>query len=88
MTDKIRVTLVFPKESWEEIKRNVPSGERSAFVVSATMREIRRRQRLESVNRLQAIQEDLKKRYGEMTHSADEIRDMRDERDAEITGLC
>ncbi|HGE72526.1 TPA: hypothetical protein ENX78_16925 [Candidatus Poribacteria bacterium] len=87
MTDKIRVTLVFPKESWEEIKRNIPSGDRSAFVVSATMREIRRRQRLESVNQLQAIQEDLRKKYGEMTHCADEIRDMREERDAEITGL-
>ena len=79
MTNTIRVTLVFPKESWEEIKRLVPSGDRSRFVVEATRREIRRRQRLESIKQLQAIQKDLKKKYGEMPNCADEIRDMREE---------
>jgi len=87
MTDTIRVTLVFPKESWEEVKRLVPSGDRSGFVVEATKREIRRRQRLESIKQLQAIQKELKKKYGEMPRGAEEIQDMREERDAEITGL-
>jgi seryl-tRNA synthetase len=87
MTDTIRVTLVFPKESWEEVKRLVPSGDRSRFVVEATKREIRRRQRLESIEQLQAIQKELKKKYGEMPRCAEEIQDMREERDAEITGL-
>jgi len=87
MADTIRVTLVFPKESWEEVKRLVPSGDRSGFVVEATKREIRRRQRLESIKQLQEIQKDLKKKYGEMPHCIEEIQDMREERDAEITGL-
>jgi hypothetical protein len=87
MTDTIRVTLVFPKESWEEVKRLVPSGDRSGFVVEATKREIRRRQRIDSIKQLQTIQKELKKKYGEMPRSVEEIRDMREERDAEITGL-
>jgi len=87
MADTIRVTLVFPKESWEEVKRLVPSGDRSGFVVEATKREIRRRQRLESIKQLQEIQKDLKKKYGEMPHCIEEIQDMREEHDAEITGL-
>ncbi len=87
MADKVRVTLVFPKESWEEVKRLVPSGDRSGFVVEATKREIRRRHRLESIKQLQAIQEELREKYGEMPACVEEIRDMREERDAEITGL-
>jgi hypothetical protein len=83
MTDTIRVTLVFPKESWEEVKRLVPSGDRSGFVVEATKREIRRHQRIESIKQLQAIQKELKKKYGEMPCYVEEIRDMREERDAE-----
>jgi hypothetical protein len=87
MADKVRVTLVFPKESWEEVKRLVPSGDRSGFVVEATKREIRRRHRLESITQLQAIQEELREKYGEMPACAEEIQEMREERDAEITGL-
>jgi len=83
MTDTIRVTLVFPKESWEEVKRLIPSDEHSGFVVEATKHEIRRRQRLESIKQLQAIQKDPKKKYGEMPHCADKIRDMREERDVD-----
>ena len=87
MTNTIRVTLVFPKESWEEVKRIVPSGDRSGFIVEATKREIRRRQRLESIKQLQVIQKELREKYGEMPHCAEEIQDMSEERDAEITGL-
>jgi len=87
MTNTIRVTLVFPKESWEEVKRIVPSGDRSGFIVEATKREIRRRQRLESIKQLQAIQKELREKYGEMPHCAEEIKNMREERDAEITVL-
>jgi len=88
MVNTIRVTLVFPKESWEEVKRIVPSGDRSGFIVEATKREIRRRQRLESIKQLQVIQKELREKYGEMPHCAEEIQNMREERDAEITGLC
>jgi hypothetical protein len=87
MINTIRVTLVFPKESWKEIKQIVPSGDRSGFIVEATKREIRRRQRLESIKQLQAIQKELREKYGEMPHCAEEIKNMREERDAEITVL-
>jgi hypothetical protein len=87
MANTIRVTLVFPKDSWEEVKRLVPSGNRSSFIVEATKHEIRRRQRLDSIEQLQAIQKELKRKYGEMPSCVEEIQDMREERDAEITGL-
>ena len=87
MINTIRVTLVFPKESWKEIKQIVPSGDRSGFIVEATKREIRRRQRLESIKQLQSIQKELREKYGEMPHCAEEIKNMREERDAEITVL-
>ena len=87
MINTIRVTLVFPKESWKEIKQIVPSGDRSRFIVEATKREIRRRQRLESIKQLQSIQKELREKYGEMPHCAEEIKNMREERDAEITVL-
>ncbi len=87
MTDTVRVTLVFPKKSWEEVKKLVPSGERSNFVVKATKKEIQRHHRLESVKKLQIIQEEFKKKYGEISNCVDDIRNMREERDERITGL-
>jgi len=87
MNNTVRVTLVFPKESWEEVKRIVPSGNRSEFIVEATKREIRRRQRLESIKQLQSIQKELRDKYGEMPCFSEEIRDMREERDSEINDL-
>jgi hypothetical protein len=87
MTNTIRVTLVFPKEFWEKVKRIVPSGDRSGFIVEAIKREIRRRQRLESIKQLQSIQKELKEKYGEMPHCTEEIQDMREERDTDISGL-
>jgi len=80
MSDTVRVTLVFPRESWEEVKRLVPSGKRSKFVVEATKREIQKRYRLESIKRLQAIQQELRRKYGEMPSCVEDIRSMREER--------
>jgi metal-responsive CopG/Arc/MetJ family transcriptional regulator len=87
MSDTVRVSLVFPYDLWEEIKRVIPAGERSRVIAEATEQEIRRRQRLESIKRLQALQEEFRQKYGEMPSCVEDIRQMREERDVEITGL-
>jgi len=87
MGDTVRVSLVFPHDLWEEVKRVIPAGERSRVIAEVTEREIRRRQRLESVERLQALQEELRQKYGEMPSGVEDIHQMREERDAEIVGL-
>lgn len=87
MTDTVRVSLVFPRDLWEEVKRVVPAGERSRVIAEATEREIRRKRRLESVERLQGLQEEFRQKYGEMPSGVEDIHQMRDERDVEITGL-
>jgi sulfur transfer protein SufE len=87
MSDTVRVSLVFPRDLWEEVKRLIPSGERSRVIAEATEWEIRRRQRLESIERLQALQEEFRQKYGEMPSCVEDIRQMREERDAETTGL-
>jgi len=43
--------------------------------------------RLESIKRLRAIQEEFRKKYGEMPGCVDDIRRMREERDVELTSL-
>ena len=42
---------------------------------------------MESIKRLQALQEEFRQKYGEMPSCVEDIRQMREERDAEITGL-
>ena len=87
MANTVRISLVFPRDLWEELKRIIPVGDRSRVIAAATEREIRRRQRLESIGRLQALQEEFRKRYGEMPSCVEDIHQMREERDAEITRL-
>ncbi len=87
MTGTVRVSLVFPQQLWEEVKRVIPAGKRSRVVSEATAQELRRRRRLESIERLQALQKEFRQKYGEMPSSVEDIRQMREERDAEITRL-
>jgi len=87
MTNTVRVSLVFPHELWEEVKRTIPEGQRSRVIAQATERELQQRRRLESVGRLQALHEEFLQKYGEMPGSAEDICQMREERDAELTGL-
>ncbi len=82
-----RVTLVFPKELWEEVKRIVPAGKRSRLVAEALEAEIRRRKRVEQLNNLQRFQEYMRGKYGELPSSAEDIEKMRQERDHELAGL-
>ncbi|HEC63588.1 MAG TPA: hypothetical protein ENI38_04300 [Candidatus Acetothermia bacterium] len=87
MSDTVRVSLVFPRRLWEEVKRLIPSGERSRMIAEATARELRRRQRLESLERLQRLHAELRKKYGQLPSSVEDIRRLREERDAEVSGL-
>lgn len=87
MNDTVRVSLVFPRALWEEVRRLIPPGERSRVIAQATEREIRLRQRMESVERIRLLQQELRAKYGQLPDSAEEIRRMREERDAELTGL-
>jgi metal-responsive CopG/Arc/MetJ family transcriptional regulator len=87
MPDTVRVTLVFPKKLWEEVKRLIPAGERSKVIAEATEWEIRRRKRMEGIKRIRNLQESFRRKYGEIPSCVEEIRQMREERDAETTGL-
>ncbi len=87
MNDTVRVSLVFPRTLWEEIRRLIPPGERSRVIAQAAEREIRLRQRMESVERLRSLQQELRAKYGQLPDSSEEIRRMREERDAEIAGV-
>lgn len=87
MNDTVRVSLVFPRTLWEEIRRLIPPGERSRVIAQAAEREIRLRQRMESVERIRSLQQELQAKYGQLPDSSEEIRRMREERDAEIAGV-
>lgn len=87
MGKRIKVTLTFPEELWEELKRFVPRGERSRLVAEATEKELISRKRLREVRRLKALQGKLRKKYSEQPPSAEEIRALREERDARITDM-
>ena len=82
-----RVTLVLPKALSEEIKQMVPSGQRSRLVAKALETQVRRWKRQQQLERLRQFQDHLFEKYGELPSSVEDIRWMREERDAEIIGL-
>ncbi len=87
MADTTRVTLVFPAKLWKEAKRLIPPRQRSRVVAEALEAEIRRRKQMEQLERIRKFQAYLFEKYGEMPDSVEEIRQMREERDAHLTGL-
>lgn len=88
MTETVRVTLVLPKTLWEEVQSMVPAGQRSRVVAEALEIEIRRQQREQAFRRARKVGDELLEKYGEMPSSVEDIRKMREERDAEIGGMC
>jgi len=87
MTHTARVTLVLPGELWEEVKRMVPKGQRSRLVAEVLEAEVRRRKCWQQLERVRQFQDYLFEKYGEMPSSVEDINQMREERDAQITGL-
>jgi hypothetical protein len=82
-----RVTLVLPAGLWEAVKRLAPAGKRAQLVAQALETEVSRRERLEAFQLAREFGDALLARYGAMSDSVDDINEMREERDAEITGL-
>lgn len=87
MTHTTRVTLMLPADLWEEVKRMVPSGQRSRLVAEALEAEVRRRKQREQLERVRQFQDYLFEKYSEMPSSVEGINQMREEQDAQITGL-
>jgi len=77
-----RVTIALPKKLWEDVKHAVPAGQRSGLVASALENELRRRQRQGQFEQLRQFHETMRAKYGELPSSADDIDQMRQERDA------
>ena len=46
-----------------------------------------RRRRLDTIERLQRLQAELRQKYGQLPSSVEDIRRLREERDAEVSGL-
>ena len=69
------------------IQRLIPPGKRSRVIAQTAEREIQFRQRMESVERLRAFQQELGAMYGQLPDSSEDIRRMREEQDAELTGM-
>lgn len=86
-TAMTRVTVVIPGQLWEGVKRLVPAGQRSQLVTEALQTEVRRRDARAAFERARRIGDELVAKYGENPNSVDEIAQMREERDAELTGL-
>ena len=87
-SETVRVTLVLPKRLWEEVKQMTPSGRRSRLVAKALEAEMQHQRRIQQLEELSAFQNYLREKYGETPDSVDDIRQMREERDADITGFA
>jgi metal-responsive CopG/Arc/MetJ family transcriptional regulator len=87
MSEHLRVTLVLPKKLWESVKRMAPARQRSRLVADVLEAEVKRRRRIEELEKIAQFQAYMHQKYGELPGSAADIQAMREERDHEITGL-
>ena len=87
MSKTARVTLVLPKGLWDDVKRIVPAGQRSRLVAEALEAEVRRRKRIEQLRNLEQFQDYMRGKYNELPYGAEDIEQMRQERDHELTDL-
>jgi len=84
MNDPVSVTFTLPCALWTRVKRFIPSEARSRIIIQAFEDELQR-YRMASVDQLIALQQELRAKYGQLPDSAEDIRQMREERDAEIS---
>ena len=87
MSEYLRVTVILPKKLWEDVRQKVPARKRSRLVAEALEAEMRRRNRLEQLERLVQFQAYMRQKYGELPGSAEAIQEAREERDDEIANL-
>jgi hypothetical protein len=86
-SDVARVTLTLPARLWEDVKRLAPAGKRAQLVAQALEAEVSRRERAMAFERAREYGDALVNKYGELPGCVDDINQMREERDAEVTGL-
>jgi hypothetical protein len=82
-SDSVSVTFTLPRALWARVRRLIPLEARVGIVIQAFEDELQRR-RIASVDQLIALQQELRAKYGQLPDSAEDIRQMREERDAEI----
>jgi metal-responsive CopG/Arc/MetJ family transcriptional regulator len=87
MSEYSRVTVILPKKLWEDVKKAVPVRQRSRLVTDALEAEMRRRARLEQLESLAQFQEYMLTKYGELSSSAEDIRQIREERDHDLADM-
>ncbi len=85
MSDSVSVTFTLPRALWTRVKRFIPSKARSRIIIQAFEDELQRRS-MASLDQLSSFRQELRAKYGQLPDSAEDIRQMREERDAEISG--
>ncbi len=88
MGDRIRVSLVFPRELWEEVRQTIPAGERSRIIAEAMAREVQKWQQLRLLEQIRDLQDEFRERYGEMPSAVKDLRALREEEKDDDAGLC
>jgi len=83
MSDPVSVTFTLPRALWTRVKRLIPSEVRTRVIIQALEHELQHH-RTASVDQLIALQQELRAKYGQLPNSAEDIRQMREEQDAEI----
>ncbi len=85
MSDSVSVTFTLPRALWARVKRFIPSEARSRIIIQAFEDELQRRS-MASLDQISTFRKELRAKYGQLPDSAEDIRQMREERDAEISG--
>ena len=82
---KVKVTFMIPESLWEEFKELVPPGKRSETATEALENELKILRGIKELEMIERFQEKLRKKYGTLPSSVDDIRRLREEgRDASI----
>ena len=79
MSDPVSVTFTLPRALWTRVKRLIPSEAQSRITIQAFEDELQRRS-MASLDQLSAFRQELRARYGQLPDSAEDIRQMREER--------
>jgi len=85
MSEFVSVTFILPRALWTRVKRFISSEARSRIIIQAFEDELQRRS-MASLDQLSTFRQELRAKYGQLPDSAEDIRQMREERDAEISG--
>ena len=80
MSDPVSVTFTLPRALWTKVKRFIPSGAQSRIIIIQAFEDELQRCSMASLDQLSAFRQELRARYGQLPDSAEDIRQMREER--------